>query len=323
MNSNQTCRTSFMHIVLASVAFILPACSTNPTKRVVSAPTGVVAGSITLDGKPTSLGYVYARGHAARRVDIERLGLHNGETIENGVISVLLSNTPVPSERVNDIVGDTTTIPPNLIGVLLTIDPSREYHWESQFLVDSERISLFGYTTTGGEAPTVEDGRIKAKLALTNQDAIHQRAFLVAFDSPLSRDGENWDGAVRAYDQASCGSALYFGAYKKAMHGRWASESWLGTSGISTKATLTVDEEVGDDQFLGSFHFVVEGVGAEFDEQVVIDCVDSTVRVRGAVVPGIRWAADLLDFDLQGNRLVGTGKDEAGRTMKVVLKKIR
>jgi hypothetical protein len=334
----QIYRASVAYAALASFTLILSACSVSPTNgivsssnaasssyanKIISAPTGVVAGSITLDGKPTSLRYVYARGHAARRVDIERLGLHHGETIENGVISVLLSNVPLSSELVTDIVGDTPALPGNLIGILLTIDPSREYHWESQFLVDSERISLFGYTTTGGEAPAVEDGRIQAKLALRNQDAIHQRSFLMSFDSLLSWEGEDWEGGVRAYDQAICGSALQFDAYRKAMPGRWASESWLGTSGVPTDATLTVNEEVGDQQFLGTFHFVVEGGLAEFDEEVVIDCVDSKVHVRGAVVPGTRWAADTMVFDLLGKRLVGTGKDEANRSLNVVLKKIR
>jgi hypothetical protein len=187
----------------------------------------------------------------------------------------------------------------------------------------ANEFPFFGYTTTAGEKPVVEDGRIKAKLALTNQDAIHQRSFLMSFDSPLSREGEDWDGAIRAYDQAICGSALQFDAYRKTMPGRWASESWQGESGFSTRAALIVLERVGTQQFLGTFHFVVENGAGEFDEQVVIDCVDSRIHILGAVIPGTRWAEDSLVFDLQGNRLVGSGKDEAGRSMSVVMKKVR
>jgi hypothetical protein len=331
-------RTSLACVVLASSVMILSACTVSPAKgsagsssvtsvrpwkKGLGVPTGVVAGTMTIDGTATNLRYVYARGHAASHVDIERLGFRHGETVDNGVISVLVGNVPVTAEMAIGIVDGTATIPLDLIGILLTIDPSRGYHWESQFLFDGERISLYGYTTTGGEAPVAEDGRINAKLALTNQDAIHQRSFLMSFDSLLSWDGENWDGSALAYDQAICGSALRFDAYKKAIPGRWVAESWLGTSGISTDATLTVNEEVGDEQFLGTFHFVVEGGAAEFDEAVAIDCLDSKVQVRGAVVPGTRWAADVLVFELQGNRLVGSGTDEAGRSMKVVLKKVR
>jgi hypothetical protein len=323
MKSTQPYQASLAAVILASFSLMLAACSVSPMRTSISAPTGVVAGSVTIDGTATRLRYVYARGHAASHVDIERLGLHHGETIENGVISVLLSNTPVSAELANDIVGDAATIPANLIGILMTIDPSRENHWESQFLVNSERVSLFGYTTTGGEHPVVEDGRIKAKLALTNQDAIHRRTFLFAFDSPLLWVGEDWDADVLAYDQAPCGSALYFDAYKKAMPGRWATESWHGESGIPTNGMLTVNEKVGEEQFLGTFHFIVESETAEFDEEVVIECLDSRIHIRGAVVPETRWAADTMDFDLDGSRLVGTGKDEAGRSLKVVLKKIR
>lgn len=323
MNFVRICRVSLSQLMLAGFVLMSPACSINTVKKVDSAPTGVVAGTLTIDGKTTSLKYVYAREHAATRVDIDRLDLRHGETLEKNVISVLLSNQSLSSQLVNDITGDSARIPSNLIGVLLTIDPSRSYHWESQFLANSERISFFGYTTTGGEAPSVEAGRVKAKLALTNQDAIHQRAFLFSFDAPLSRDWSAWEqGLLSTFDGSGCGSARLFDEYKKAMPGRWVTESWRGESGFLTGGMLTVHEQVGGAQFLGTFHFVVDEVKLVVDEEVVIDCVESKIHVRGAVVPETRWAADTLVFDLQKNRLVGTGKDEAGRSMQVVLKKI-
>lgn len=323
MNLVRDCRASLSHVVLVGFILISSACTTNTVKKVNSAPTGVVAGTLTIDGKPTSLRYVYTREHAARKVDIDRLGLRHGETIDSNVISVILSNEPISGELIDGIADDTAKVPASLIGIFLTIDPSRAYHWESQFLVNSERISLFGYTTTGGDSPRIDDGRIRAKLALTNQDAIHQRAFLIAFDSPLSLEGTAWTpGFVGTSYAASCGAASLFEEYKKAMPGRWVAESWPEQNGISTKATLTVHEEVGGEQFLGTFHFVVSDGRPDIEEQVSIDCVDSKVHIRGAVIPQTPWAADSFVLELHGkNRLVGTGRDEVGRTMQVALKK--
>ena len=129
-------------------------------------------------------------------------------------------------------------------------------------------------------------------------------------------------GVLADYGSASCGSARFIEEYKKKMPGRWATESWHGESGMMTGGTLDVHQKVGEKQFLGTFHFVVNELKLAIDEEVVIDCVDSKVNVRGAVIPETRWAADTLVFDLQTNRLVGTGKDEVGRSMQVVLKKI-
>ena len=323
MNLIQGCRASLLRVVLVGFALISAGCTTNLVKKVNSAPTGVVAGTMTIDGKPTSLKYVYVREHGVHQIDIDRLGLRHGETIESDVINVLLSNEPLSAEQVDDLSGDTARIPANLIGIFLTIDPSRSNHWESQFLVNSERVSLFGYTTTGGAHPTIEDGRIRAKLALQNQDAIHQRAFLFSFDAPVSQQGSAWKpGSVAENYGASCGSATYFEKYKKVMPGQWAAESWPERVGLSTSATLIVDEEVGAEQFLGRFHFIVSDGRPDTDEEVAIDCVDSKVHIRGAVIPETPWAEDSFVLELQGTRLVGTGKDEAGNTMQVAFKKI-
>lgn len=317
-------RVVVSQLLLAGLVLISSACSTNAVKKVNSAATGVVAGTLTIDGTSTRLQYVYALEHVASRVDLDRLGLRHGETIEKDVINVVLVNQPLTAEIVNDIVGDKPQIPANLIGLLFTIDPTRDYHWESQFLVNAGRVSLFGYTSSGGDAPRVEEGRIKAKLALTNQDAVHQRAFLLSFDAPLSIEGSAWEqGLLTDYGSASCGSERFMDEYKKKIPGRWATESWHGESGMMTGGTLDVHQEVGEKQFLGTFHFVVNELKLAIDEEVVIDCVDSKVHVRGAVIPETRWAADTLVFDLQANRLVGTGTDEVGRSMQVVLKKIR
>ncbi len=317
-------RVSFSQLLLAGLVLMTSACSTNAVRKVNSAATGVVAGNLTIDGTPTRMQYVYALEHVATRVDIDRLGLRHGETIEKDVISVVLANQPLTAEIINDIVGDTTRIPAGLIGLLFTIDPTRGYHWESQFLANAERISLFGYTSSGGDAPRIEVGRIKAKLALTNQDAVHRRGFLLSFDAPLSIEGSAWEhGLLTEYGGSPCGSARFVEAYRKEMPGRWATETWRGESGMMASATLDVRQEIGEKQFLGTLHFVVNEFKLGIDEEVVIDCADSKVHVRGAVIPETRWAADTLVFELQENRLVGTGKDELGQSMQVVLKKIR
>ena len=310
-------------IVGATLVLLFAGCAKQATKsgQVDGLASGAVAGTLTINGAATSLRYAYARRHEGRPLDVKRLGLHEDQELPDGIVYVLITNRPVSEQQIARIIDDKYDGAKNLNGVLLAFDPNGSHHWESQFLTDTQLISIYGMTSTGGPPLKIENGRIIGMLALQNQDAVYQRAFLVYFNAPLAPAGVAWTSDIGNIGAPPCGSMQAFADFTRTLPGPWAIETWAGSNGNSYTGTLAVDERISSNQFHGMFHFVIGDDKPDIDEQVTLTCTDAGISVHGAVIPETRWSPDTLELELKGKRMVGDGMDYMGQKQHIVLKK--
>jgi hypothetical protein len=283
--------------------------------------SGAVAGTLTVNGSVTQLRYAYARRRQGRALDATRLGLHDDQAPQE-VDYVLLTNLPLPDQKIDAIVDDEYKGAKNLNGILLGIDPTGANHWESQFLTDTQLFSVFGITSSGGIKPEVKDGRIFAMLALSNQDAIAQRAFLVDFDTALG-PAKN---SAASTDKPAAGCGIP--DFARTLPGKWVIEKWTdnaksatGTVTESHKGTLVVDERMSADQFHGTLLISTADDRPPIEEQATLNCTDGKIVLRGTVIPETHWVPDILTLLLENKRLSGTGEDKKGQRQTVALKK--
>lgn len=326
-----TVKSGLTRVAAALAALLLAGCSTReakPDMMVDGIASGAVAGTLSINGASTTLRYAYARRQLAGELEMKRLRVAKEQTLQQGVVYVLLANRPLSAQQIDSVIAGNYDGAKNLNAVLLIIDAAGTHHWEAVFVTDTQMFSIYGFTSTGGPDPKIENDRIVGMLALRNQDAVFQRSFLVYFDSALPAADAQWTTDIGQFGAVPCGSPAAFADFVKVLPGKWTIETWAGelksNDGPVAKSytgTLAVDERISTAQFHGTFHFVAGDDKPDIEEQAMLDCTNGKIIVRGAVIPETHWIPDALALELKGRRLVGGGTDAAGQTQQVVLRK--
>jgi hypothetical protein len=292
------------------------------TKTAVATRPGTVTGTLKLDGEAIALRYVHAQRREARPSDAEQFQLKDGQKFEGGVIDLIVGNQPLTKKTMAKIVENKYRGSNTIRGVWQIFEPSGKYPSVHNFLLQSGTVPVEGpgrafETWSKGDA-RIERGRFSGKLQFKLEEITTTKIYSFSFDAPLK---------IAPFEVKTPKTAVsaeqLLEDFQKIMPGEWTIERWWADSGHSYAGTLSVDEKLDEEEFRSTLHI---GVSKDMPvEEFTITRQGTKIHFQGSVPPGTgtKWHADTLDFDLRGDLLVGSGKDDAGSVeSSVVLRKV-
>ena len=275
--------------ILAGVALssALAACATPPGvhRRTAQAVTqGVVIGTVTFDGKTEALRYVY--------VPVRPVANPDGDAIPNAPATrVVLTSRPLDGDALAAIAADHWNGDARIRGAV--VDIASDSRWEAKFLSMAGFDGTYGITSSGGTA-TVTDGRVRGRIALSNQNERGIRELKVSFNA-----------GVTSAERTTRESA--------ALIGRWHIADWT-QSNNGHRHTGDFDIERNEDGVVAQARIHTDGADYIAEEAFDVRFDGDAVHLFGVVDPEARWTADAmtLRFDGRKGELAGDAVDDGG-----------
>jgi hypothetical protein len=261
-----------------------------------AASQGVVIGTVTIGARADSLAYVYVDAPAAVPAEAQS---HD----DSGRTRVVLTNKPLSAADLARLREATWPGNDRVRGVL--IDIGADSKWETQFIEPSGLTGTYGFTSSGGKAG-VADGRVRGRIAVSNQNEAGVRAMRVSFDAAT--------GAGSALDADRA----------RALAGRWRIAHWIGAKGQVHSGDFEFARQQG--KTVARARIATAGTSYVADELFEVDANGEAVQLFGVVDPDARWVADELTLTLDStrNKLSGTVRDTGGdTTYEVQLERVR
>ncbi|HEY7547458.1 MAG TPA: hypothetical protein VID27_21355, partial [Blastocatellia bacterium] len=268
-------------------ALSLTVSASTPAAQTTKTPAtqrGTVAGTLTLDGKAITLGYIYAQRREARPSDAERFKLKDDETLDAGVIDLIATNLPLTEKTINDLISDRYRGSNTTRGIWLIIDSSQKHDLVRNFLLQSGVVAGGAGTSmvmSSGDA-RIEHGRFSGKLECKIEEVTTLRMYSFTFDALLKHL------PFEAPVKSAISPDQFVKDFQKIMPGQWKIERWWADNGHTTTGTLTVAEKFDGEEFRGVLH-LISSTGVTVDEDVIITRQGTKIHFEGSVAPGTKW----------------------------------
>jgi|GEM_PF-1676286 len=297
---------------LVSLTFVVPGvraaeagkhktlAASNP---IAASDDGTVKGTLSLDGKVTTLHHIYGRKREAWPADVQELSVDGIGDLSCGIVDVIITNLPVSDAVLTSILQNEYHGSEKIRGVCLTFEGSGKHSFVHSFLLASGASKGFGITQSTGEI-NEEHGRVIGAVKCKNEENLAVRVFDVSFDT----------GVRLQYTQTVSAEPVpadqFLDEYLRVMPGNWNIERWVELGCASASGTLSIVERSRPNEFRGTFRLLVSVPGKpdrNVEEDVTITRNGTKVHLEGGEIRGAdeSWTRDVLDFELRKGLLVG------------------
>ena len=300
-----------------------------PAMQTVSLPSAsTISGTLTINGRPLKLKYAHALKRPARYLDRKRFELNEEDSLENGLIELIMTDRLLSEDILRQIMDDDYHGASNIKGVLLTIDASekRKRQWINTFLLEDGTASFNAGLTMGQGEPQINNGKIRGTLLYKHEGVGTAITYSVSFNIPIEQmtpESDHTEADARTIEK-------FVKQLKKVMPGQWSIQRFKEETGRSLTGTLWVNDDFNEETFKGTLHLVGDQLDSPIDETVKITHTGTKVRMEGTearqqgelITDKNQWSLDGLTFQLKNKLLVGGGRDASGNMVHVTLKKI-